>query len=231
MNGGSKLGVKKERTDEETKQALDYLLRDDFIAGPVSEEGNMAPVHLPLCVIEDVKPAIKDDPELVDVEMTEEVKVKLEEASLKIPSKAKLTQETCQHMFSSLKSGDPNHMVFVQFPDVMPGVPASYGNEEDAKSSNKDQKEASKKIGASPLSGFSEGHMGKLVIRKSGRTSLMLGNVVLDVSMGTKCGFLQDVVSIHPDSGGGGDLSVLGHVSHRLICTPDFDSLLRAKQA
>lgn len=34
---------------------------------------------------------------------------------------------------------DPNHMVFVQFPDVMPGVPASYGNEEDAKSSNKDQ--------------------------------------------------------------------------------------------
>lgn len=30
-------------------------------------------------------------------------------------------------------------MVFVQFPDVMPGVPASYGKEEDAKSSNKDQ--------------------------------------------------------------------------------------------
>lgn len=53
------------------------------------------------------------------------------------------------------------------------------------------QKETSKKIGASHLSGFSEGHMGKLVVRKSGRTSLMLGNVVLDVSMGTKCGFLQ----------------------------------------
>lgn len=53
------------------------------------------------------------------------------------------------------------------------------------------QKESAKKIGASALSGFSEGHMGKLIIRKSGRTSLMLGNVVLDVSMGTKCGFLQ----------------------------------------
>lgn len=34
---------------------------------------------------------------------------------------------------------DPNHMVFVQFPDVMPGVPASYGKEEDAKSSSKEQ--------------------------------------------------------------------------------------------
>lgn len=42
-------------------------------------------------------------------------------------------------MIFVISLADPNHMVFVQFPDVMPGVPASYGNEEDAKSSNKDQ--------------------------------------------------------------------------------------------
>lgn len=36
---------------------LSFILQ--FIADPVSEEGNLAPVHLPLCVIEDVKPAIK----------------------------------------------------------------------------------------------------------------------------------------------------------------------------
>lgn len=30
-----------------------------FIAGPVSEDESMAPVHLPLCVTEEVKPAIK----------------------------------------------------------------------------------------------------------------------------------------------------------------------------
>lgn len=48
--------------------------------------------------------------------MTEEVKVKLEEASLKIPSKAKLTQETCQHMFSSLKSGGQYQVCKISVP-------------------------------------------------------------------------------------------------------------------
>lgn len=32
-----------------------------FIAGPVSEDESMAPVHLPLCVTEEVKPAIKSN--------------------------------------------------------------------------------------------------------------------------------------------------------------------------
>lgn len=53
------------------------------------------------------------------------------------------------------------------------------------------QKEVFKKIGVSFFLGFSEGYMGKLVIRKFGRIFLMLGNVVLDVFMGIKCGFLQ----------------------------------------
>lgn len=61
-------------------------------------------------------PWLLDDPEPVDVEMTEEVKVKLEEASLKIPSKAKLAQETCQHMFSSLKSGGQYQVCKISVP-------------------------------------------------------------------------------------------------------------------
>lgn len=46
--------------------------------------------------------------------MTEEVKVKPE--SLKIPSKAKLAQETCQHMFSSLKSGGQYQVCKISVP-------------------------------------------------------------------------------------------------------------------
>lgn len=41
------------------------------------------------------------------------------------------------------------------------------------------------------LSDFSEGAVGKLIIRKSGKTQLVIGNITMDVSMGTKCGFLQ----------------------------------------
>jgi DNA-directed RNA polymerase III subunit RPC4 len=41
------------------------------------------------------------------------------------------------------------------------------------------------------LTDFSEGSVGKFVIRKSGRAQLLMGNITMDVAMGTKCGFLQ----------------------------------------
>ena len=39
---------------------------------------------------------------------------------------------------------------------------------------------------------------------------------------------LQDLVSIDVDKKGRdqGDMTVLGHVTQRLVCTPDFESLL-----
>lgn len=33
--------------------------------------------------------------------------------------------------------------------------------------------------------------MGKMLVRKSGRVQLILGQVTLDVSLGTSCSFLQ----------------------------------------
>lgn len=41
------------------------------------------------------------------------------------------------------------------------------------------------------LDQFKEGMIGKLVVRKSGRVQLLLGNTYLDVNMGTPNGFLQ----------------------------------------
>ena len=41
------------------------------------------------------------------------------------------------------------------------------------------------------LDDFSEGLVGKLVVRKSGKVQLQIGNTYLDVNMGTPCGFLQ----------------------------------------
>jgi len=39
--------------------------------------------------------------------------------------------------------------------------------------------------------------------------------------------FLQDLVSINIlDDSSGGDLSVLGHIKHKFICTADLEALL-----
>ena len=47
--------------------------------------------------------------------------------------------------------------------------------------------------------------------------------------MGTPTGFLQELVSIWTEREEGGEgprMTVLGQLAHRLICTPDFESLL-----
>lgn len=41
------------------------------------------------------------------------------------------------------------------------------------------------------LKDLREGLMGKMLVRKSGRVQLILGQVTLDVSLGTTCSFLQ----------------------------------------
>ena len=48
-----------------------------------------------------------------------------------------------------------------------------------------------KKMSGCNLEDFSEGLIGKLIVRKSGRVQMMLGQTLLDVEMGTPCGFLQ----------------------------------------
>lgn len=41
------------------------------------------------------------------------------------------------------------------------------------------------------LADLTEGQVGKLLVRKSGKVQLLLGKVTLDVTMGTACSFLQ----------------------------------------
>lgn len=53
------------------------------------------------------------------------------------------------------------------------------------------ERELNKKLSGCNLDNFSDGQIGKLIVRKSGRVQLLLGNTYLDVNMGTPCGFLQ----------------------------------------
>ncbi|NXB91027.1 RPC4 polymerase, partial [Vidua chalybeata] len=77
------------------------------------------------------------------------------------------------------------------------------------------------------LADLPEGQVGKLLIRKSGKVQLVLGKVTLDVTMGTPCSFLQqELVSVGIGDNRTGEMIVLGHVRHKLVCSPDFEALL-----
>ena len=55
---------------------------------------------------------------------------------------------------------------------------------------------------------------------------LTLGEVTLDVAMGTSCGFLQQLASVRPNPPHS-KMTVLGQLSHRLVCSPDFETMLQ----
>lgn len=107
-----------------------------------------------------------------------------------------------------LTHGDSD-LFFVQLPDHLPSV---IPDSSDTKLCNLDR--------------LQEGVAGKLVIRESGRCQLVLGDHLLSVNLGTKVGFLQDAVSIEVGEDGEGDMTLLGHVSHRLIVTPDWADMM-----
>ena len=72
---------------------------------------------------------------------------------------------------------------------------------------------------------------------------MIIGDTALDVDLGTQVGFLQDLVSINlpeqeqetvaSNQKQTGDMTVLGHVRHRIVVSPDWERLfdLSGKQS
>lgn len=218
------LGGKYDKDEEEAR--LKELLRDDFIDD--LSTGGFVPVQLPMV---DTGKIFK-----------EEVKRELGEDSIK-PSN--LRRRPATDLDSDDDEDDPKPDVK---PDVKPGVgPPPVAPEVSIADLVKAQKgdllfiqlpdnlpvQAPKREGGGgggcDLGSLDEGCLGKLQIRKSGACQLILGdNQVMDVEVGTRVGFLQDAVSLSMPSPGQevGDLTVLGHVRHRLVVTPNWESLL-----
>lgn len=90
--------------------------------------------------------------------------------------------------FFFLKDSTSPNYIFVQLPDVLPGQPARSKPESEQGVSESTQCKNS-------LSEFKEGHIGKIIVRKSGKTFLRLGNVELDLTVAAPSNYYQ--VSIH----------------------------------
>lgn len=135
--------------------------------------------------------------------------------------------------FVDLVKAQRGDFMFIQLPDHLPGPAAK--NDLDAEQEapeGDDETEQKRRLGIRDLP---EGFLGKIQVRKSGKAQLVLGSndTRLDVDLGTQVGFLQDVVSINTGTTDSstqqrnGDLTILGHVRHRLVFTPDWTKLFR----
>ena len=69
--------------------------------------------------------------------------------------------------------------------------------------------------------------MGKLLVFESGAVKLQMGEVLLDVSLGSVCGFRQDVAATSTAGAGPGHFLQLGKLEARLVASPDIGQLLK----
>ncbi|NXQ69200.1 RPC4 polymerase, partial [Quiscalus mexicanus] len=240
------INIKKEKreTDEETKQILRMLQKDDVISLLSKDSSNpmvLGATHLgaspsesngpltrtswgcPLCPLPS---AVKEEP------CEEDPKPGQPKGPPGFPRDVSAAE-----LLQRLSLAQEEELLFLQLPDTLPGQPPSHDSKpskaelhsEDGQVllvKQEKSQEAKQAENICTLADLPEGQVGKLLIRKSGKVQLVLGKVTLDVTMGTPCSFLQELVSVGIGDNRTGEMMVLGHVRHKLVCSPDFEALL-----
>ncbi|XP_027035228.2 DNA-directed RNA polymerase III subunit RPC4 isoform X1 [Tachysurus fulvidraco] len=256
------INIKKEyrETEEETKEILRKLERDNFVDDPhLRNEARCCPVQLPLVVSGWVfKEEFEEDADFGGVKMekdAEDEKMNTESSDTAVTVKQEPPDvpvfKKAEPMFKMPPLPEPDflpdllqawshckeeELLFMQLPDSLPGQPPSSDTRptkttvqsEDGQNvlqKTEGQQEEDEEENSCHLKELQEGLVGRLLVRKSGRVQLVLGNVTLDVALGTSCAFFQELVSVSSE-GRRGDMTVLGHIKHKLVCSPDFKALL-----
>ncbi|KAF9354757.1 hypothetical protein BGX34_010835 [Mortierella sp. NVP85] len=73
-----------------------------------------------------------------------------------------------------------------------------------------------------------EGRIGRLLVYKSGKIKMQIGDIIMDVSQGSECSFLQEIVAVDSNDK---QAFVMGGVSKRLVCVPNLTHLLCGLEA
>ncbi|KAM4715734.1 DNA-directed RNA polymerase III subunit RPC4 isoform 2-T2 [Anableps anableps] len=248
--------VKKEgmTSTEDEDHLLSKLQRDDFIVDPeLRNDSQLKPIALPLyqCSSFSKAPTLSTTTRQDDLPLITAPSCGADGKAGLLTDWQKCEQLSLVKMLRELSVAGGEELFFMQFPDCLPGRSSAPKVDLDHGSASE---ELSKKEGKSAhqvpsahipvflresgnmdsslvLSQFPEGFLGKLQIRKSGKVELKLGDIILDVSEGAAFSFLQQLVSVHLSGGRSGNMMVLGNVHHKLVLSPDFQSLLRQAAA
>ena len=175
----------------------------------------------------------------------EEVKVAKKSSVIETSADTK-SQDTVfksQLTFPDLVKAQKGDLFFIQLPDHLPGIvkgppaAAAAAEPEEGAAGAAADRAAQELQQKCTLSDLSEGYLGKIQIRKSGKTQLVMGSgsTHMNIDLGTQVGFLQDLVAVNvPEDTSGTegeaaapppDLTVIGHIKHRLVVAPDWTKL------
>lgn len=211
----------KEHEDDVMKQ-----LHDDFIDYGKTIINEIFPVDLP--VISSRKKQLAKDKKIIKVKIDpdspdspddeKEVEVLVNDTS----DDVKLEPKIENSLFDTQEK-----LLLFQFPDCLPGIGPV---DEPDKSQNTSDNSSDKTLVRNncTLKDINEGQIGKILIYKSGKRKLVIGNTIFDIDEGFKPGFLQDVISVNANvSTKSGDMINLGSVEDSIVITPQFEDLLK----
>ncbi|XP_020214842.1 DNA-directed RNA polymerase III subunit rpc4 [Cajanus cajan] len=151
------------------------------------------------------------DPEILDEEEFGEAAASVEYDENAVNSAAEL---------GLLEKSEQQTMLFFKFPAALP--------------LEKQNNKGKEKIGTSTVTGeptkskgialeeLPRGHMGKMLVYKSGAIKLKLGETLFDVSSGTNCVFAQDIVAMNAAQK---QCCNLSKINKRVVVVPDLDSI------
>ncbi|KAF9160016.1 hypothetical protein DFQ26_005965 [Actinomortierella ambigua] len=105
------------------------------------------------------------------------------------------------------------------------GPPAGQRAKPKATPGGPTMKAASEDDGLSEAPLAQEGKIGRLLVYKSGKVKMQVGDIVMDVTTGSECTFLQDLVVVDSSNK---QAFVMGSVQKRMICVPNLEQLLAA---
>ncbi|KAI9319646.1 RNA polymerase III RPC4-domain-containing protein [Dichotomocladium elegans] len=136
-------------------------------------------------------------------------------------------------------------LLFFQLPTIIPRLEAEKEDEEmeNIKRENSDPSDKAKELPPAvkkaaleeamqnlSLKDIPEGQIGSLIVYKSGKIKLKMGDVLFDVRQGMQSSFLENVMMVDTESEDQKKMIDLGHLTQKFVCMPDMDALLAGEE-
>ncbi|XP_011501169.1 PREDICTED: DNA-directed RNA polymerase III subunit RPC4 [Ceratosolen solmsi marchali] len=230
-----KLCIPQKINKAEEAEKLKELLRDDFIDDRVDFDLENAPVGLPM--INEGKVFKTESNQSVSISKYQNsinlqngVLVKTGNKIKLITPKRHINEGQVPLNVVQVMENKSSTFILMQLPDCLPGLQTDKQNNSRLKgvpeSNSKSEMEKSNKF--CTLNNLKEGILGKLQVLRSGKTRLLLGENDLIIDVGSNLSFRQDLIAVKISGDKqSGNLVNLGPVNSTLICSPDWENMLK----
>ncbi|CAL5027801.1 unnamed protein product [Urochloa decumbens] len=139
-------------------------------------------------------------------------------------SRAQDSKLTAAEELGLMDRSDESQLLFFQLPSALP-LPVQPQSVAEPNKGSEERREGMRPSShrGSKLKELPGGYMGKILVYKSGKVKMKIGDTIFDVSSGSNCKFVQEVAAMNIREK---HCCAVGEINKRAVITPDVDYLL-----